>query len=85
MSKLNLKQNYPNPCNDYTIIPINNISKNSKIQIFDATGRIVLNKKINNQSKQLQINTSVLKNGMYFYRLISNNKTIEVKSMQVMH
>ncbi|MBE9466982.1 MAG: Omp28-related outer membrane protein [Bacteroidetes bacterium] len=85
MSKLNMKQNFPNPCNDYTIIPVKNVGENSKLQIIDVTGRIVLNKFIYSQATQVQINTSDLNNGMYFYRLINNNKTIDVKQMQIIH
>ena len=85
MNKLNLGQNFPNPGNHYTIIPVNNINKNYTLQIIDATGHIVLNKILNSQDTQVKINTSKFKNGMYFYRLIDKDKTIDAKPMQIIH
>jgi thiol-disulfide isomerase/thioredoxin len=84
-SSRNILQNFPNPGNDYTIIPLNNINKNYALQIIDATGHIVLNKIIKSQDTQVKINTSKFKNGMYFYRLIDKDKTIDAKPMQIIH
>lgn len=85
MLKLSMKQNYPNPSNTLTIIPISNLNKDVTFQIIDLTGRIISEQIITKKTTQINVNTKNIKNGMYLYRLIDGSETIAVKPMQVIH
>ena len=78
-----LGYNYPNPCSNYTIIPLSNCNKELTFQIVDLTGRIVYEQMVATESNALEINTSTLEKGMYFYRISDNNKVIASKTMLV--
>jgi len=68
---------YPNPFSASTTIMINDISqiKNCELRIYDILGSEVMNTKI---TKQLMtLNTNKLSSGIYYYKLISNNKIIQ--------
>jgi hypothetical protein len=64
---------YPNPANEMLTIVNANISAfNTKIEILDLTGKVVLNK--NTSSQQTQFDVSSLASGIYFIQLISGNE-----------
>ena len=62
---------YPNPFTDYLTL---NTDAKGELKIFDALGKEVFKTQIKNT--ETKINLSDLKAGNYFYRLISENKTI---------
>ena len=68
---------YPNPFSTSTTISINDISKmgNCELRIYDVLGTEVMNTSVTKQSTTLE--TSNLPSGIYFYRIITNNKTIQ--------
>ncbi len=68
-------QLFPNPTNDKITLYTNDNILNSFVTIFDANGKLVFQKQIENKSF---IDVSNLENGVYFVK-ISNNKSIEVK------
>lgn len=71
---------YPNPANSYfTIETSNQNSKISKINIFDITGRLVLNQEISHTTNKLNIDISNLQNGTYFIEAIVNDTVINKK------
>ena len=78
-----LGQNYPNPANDHTTILLKNITKDMTLEVIDVTGRIVLKNKVSSGSTMIVINTSGLNSGMYFYRIISDGRVLDTRSMQV--
>ena len=78
-----LGQNYPNPANDHTTIVLNNITKEMTLEVIDVTGRVVLKEKVGAGSSTIVINTSGLNSGMYFYRIISDGRVLDTKTMQV--
>ncbi len=67
---------YPNPSN--SIITIESSFLMSLIKITDISGKVVLSKNINNLSK-ININTTMLKDGIYFVNIRSNNRIISQK------
>lgn len=71
---------YPNPANEFFIIE----SKNENlffetIKVYDLTGRLVLNQEINNKTNYQRIDTSNLKQGTYFVKILVNNEIINKK------
>lgn len=69
---------YPNPATRYITINLND-EKPNKLEIVDITGKIVFQTK--NVEKNQNINLSSLKQGMYFLRIIENEKIICVKKI----
>jgi hypothetical protein len=68
---------FPNPFNSSININFNNTiqNNNTEINIFNVNGELVLNKLINKQSTTIE--TSSLSSGIYFYKIISDNKIIQ--------
>ena len=68
MDEINI---YPNPLEKGQLLNINSMSQKSKtIQIFDISGRMVLNKNINGS----QLDVSVLESGTYIVKVEFENK-----------
>ena len=68
MQEINI---FPNPLEKGKLLNINSISEESKtIQIFDISGRMVLNKNINGA----QLDVSVLESGTYIVKVEVENK-----------
>jgi len=68
---------YPNPFNISTTLMINDASQNNKweLRIYNVLGKEVLNMTIRQQSTVLK--TNILPSGLYFYKVIGNDKTIQ--------
>lgn len=66
---------YPNPANNYINIDIENLNDNATLRIVDALGITVKTAKINGDTN-LKFNLADLRAGVYFYSLVSDNKTI---------
>ena len=68
MDEINI---YPNPLEKGQLLNIYSMSQKSKtIQIFDISGRMVLNKNINGS----QLDVSVLESGTYIVKVEFENK-----------
>lgn len=81
-----LGQNYPNPGNEYTVIPIyNSGNQNVILEISDLTGRIIYSRVIDSHTSNVIINTSQFNSGMYMYRLMIGEELMQAKPMQVIH
>jgi len=67
----------PNPFNKSTTIIINDASQinNCKVKIYNVLGKEMLNTTVTRQGNTLE--TSNLSTGIYFYKVINNNKTIQ--------
>ena len=68
---------YPNP--NFGIVTIelsSELTENVSLVIIDALGKIVISEKLT--TKSTTINTSDLDNGVYFYKIISNNKDVKI-------
>jgi hypothetical protein len=72
---------YPNPFNTSTTILINDVSKinNYDLKIYNVLGENVMNTTLTKQITTLE--TSNLPSGIYFYKLIENNKIIQVRKL----
>jgi hypothetical protein len=69
---------YPNPANDYVSIavPANLALANTSVEVTDALGKVVMKESINTDVTTLRI--TELKDGIYFFKVISNNQTVKV-------
>ena len=70
---------YPNPLTKNNELNLKfAINTTAKIYMYDVTGKLAVMDEVNNVSIK-QINTSVLTNGVYFLRLVTDNTTITRK------
>ena len=79
-----IKQNYPNPYQDQTIIeyflPANTTA--AEVQFMDTFGKLLKKVTIQSTGKgQIVLNANDLPSGTYTYSLIVNNQIVETKSM----
>lgn len=67
----------PNPFNAYTTIVLNDASKvnNYKLMMYNMMGKEVMNTIITNQLTTLEMKD--LQSGIYFYKVLDNNKIIQ--------
>lgn len=72
MSSLEIEV-YPNPFDDKINFVIKG-SGNYSVNLYDVTGRIVLNQSISNNNS---INTISIAKGIYFYEIVNNKKIIK--------
>jgi hypothetical protein len=84
-----LSQNYPNPCQSTTIIPVSIIEPGYlTIQLHDVFGRYIstfLNEYFEKSAYQFSFDTSRLPTGIYFYTMTVDNQLIDTKKMVVIH
>ncbi len=66
---------YPNPTSDF--ISISSDNQLSKIEVLDLEGRIILS--IEKVAKVISVDLSQCSNGIYFLKIIENNKSISRK------
>lgn len=69
----------PNPTNGLVNITFNTISQNTKIELYNSIGALVLTEAMINKNNT--INMSDLSNGMYFMKVLEGNKVITVKKV----
>ena len=67
---------YPNPASDYLQIEGNNIQN---IQLYDVVGKIIFQNNEINSMYSTKIMTNKLSNGIYFFKINTNNKLITKK------
>ncbi len=83
LNDFNLFQNYPNPFNASTVIKFNlNVSSNVYFKIYDVNGREVENiqsKYYNKGLNSFVYSPKEFSSGIYFLRIISNDKTKLIK------
>jgi len=74
---------YPNPANArITIIPSPAFNKSFSVQIFDITGRCLINENYINAEQTINLDISKLKQGMYLVKFQSDNQS-GVKKLMV--
>ena len=75
---------YPIPAND--MIHLNNINPLvNKLEIVDATGKLMLALNIQNVEQGISINTSTLLNGTYHIKLSNHQNHLESKTIVIQH
>lgn len=67
---------YPNPVQNKLFLELNN-SDNANLEVLDLNGKVLLIKYLKNTINS--IDTSDFSNGMYLFKVTSNNKTITKK------
>jgi len=86
-SGISISAPQPNPANEMTSIafslPAN--SRNNKLRIFNAIGGLVKEVAITQKQGTAIITTSNLANGVYFYTLQVDGRSIETKKLIVRH
>jgi hypothetical protein len=75
---------YPNPINEMATLKINRSVdiENMRLEILDATGRVVMVKE-NISSNEIMIENKNLESGIYFYRLLENGHLIAANKFVV--
>ena len=69
---------YPNPANNYIAISSGYDAVNkATVQLFDATGRLLLNKTITSSTEE--INTSLYPRGTYMLRIVNEEEVVTYK------
>jgi hypothetical protein len=69
---------YPNPASDNITITFPT-STNASLMIFDITGKVIFNTKLEANTTSYKMNISDFKTGIYFYELTIGNTTISRK------
>ena len=76
----------PNPNNgNFDLIYDLNGSPNALLSLTDLTGRTVATYQLSSSKSKQTINQSTLNNGIYFYSIIANEKTISFGKFSVVH
>lgn len=71
---------YPNPVSDILSVEYT-ATEDGKFALFDITGKKITENILKSTSKLHQIDFSNLNSGVYFYTIVSNNKTIATKKL----
>jgi hypothetical protein len=67
---------YPNPSNGIFTL-VTNSDKIDEIEVFDATGKVILSKKyINSPYNHIPIDITSASQGIYFLKIIANNQSV---------
>lgn len=75
---------YPNPANDKVTFRLGKNSGVVSVLIYDFTGKQIMNNSFANATETLDINTSVLANGVYIINVKTTDKTV-TKKLTVLH
>ena len=69
----------PNPTKDILNITLTTLSQNTKIEIYNTVGALVITESLNNKTSS--INIADLSNGLYFLKVLEGNKVVAVKKV----
>lgn len=85
--RLTVSNLFPNPANDHTKIDyvVSAGGGQAKLSFFNALGNPVGDFTLDRAERRLQINTSEWPNGMYFYQLSLDGRTLATKKLLVRH
>ena len=72
---------YPNPAQELINIELGDLIGTKIIELYDVTGRIILTEQVNNNA--VQLNISEVNNGIYFIKVINEEKTISIKRVVI--
>lgn len=78
-------QNYPNPGDDITYIPVDGLTEDMTFSVIDQLGRTIISQVVKKSSTLIEVKTDKLVNGVYFYRLANAANEGTTKRMEVMH
>jgi hypothetical protein len=66
---------YPNPAKEEINVFATSVSKNTKLEVYNALGQIVISRKLDDTETKISI--SELANGVYIYRITDNEAIIK--------
>jgi agmatine/peptidylarginine deiminase len=82
-------QSYPNPANNNITIPYQLITQSTvEIKVMDITGKEINRFVVPNQNEglhQLDVNTDLYSNGLYFYSFTTNGIRVDTRKFVVKH
>jgi hypothetical protein len=78
-------QNFPNPGNDYTVIPLENLKENMTMILGDMQGHQILSVPVKAGDAQLRINTAQIASGNYICTLLNGKKVVSSRQISVVH
>jgi myo-inositol-hexaphosphate 3-phosphohydrolase len=81
---LAISANYPNPANQYTMIPIHG-QKKGQVEIYDLGGKIIQKLSYAKGTKELKLNTSDMQDGLYVYKIVEDGKIVKSLLFQIIH
>lgn len=81
-----LGQAYPVPANDRITIPVTGLEGSATLEVFDATGRSVMQRNVTKGANQLSMDVSALQAGLYHYAEFRTASGLgRAKAFQVVH
>lgn len=86
-STISLSQSYPNPAFQFTVIDYvlpENVNEGI-IVLYDANGREIKRYNVNSKSSHVNISTSELSSGTYYYSLVTKSGMAADRKMLVIH
>lgn len=85
--RLTVSNLFPNPANDHTKVDylVSGVGSQAKLSFFNALGNPVGDFVLDRAEHRLQIRTSEWPNGMYFYQLSLDGRTLATKKLLVRH
>lgn len=76
---------YPNPANDYTIIPMLTTDEDMVLTVTDIHGKQLAAQQVAGGTQQVNLSTGEYAAGMYFYTISVNNKALVKRMFTVAH
>jgi len=78
---------YPNPAHDYITLEYNNVGQYSSLSysLNDQSGKMLLNQKLNTQEREVLIDLSSLKAGVYTLIIYGDNNIIETHKITIIN
>ncbi|MBK9729943.1 MAG: Omp28-related outer membrane protein [Chitinophagaceae bacterium] len=76
-------QNFPNPGNEITYIPVSGLTEDMTLTVMDQLGRTLISQQVPKNASTVTVNITSLSNGVYFYRLANASNQGITKSMEV--
>lgn len=85
--RIAVKNLFPNPANNHALLQYTMAGdvKDAKISLYNVLGATVKEYSLNKQSQQLNVDTSQLPNGVYFYQLTVEGQKVATKKLLVRH
>lgn len=75
---------YPNPTNDNIFVELNSAElAGSEIKVTDVTGKVILNHRITNKDRKIELNLRNYNSGVYMMKLENNKNTIVRKIVKL--
>ena len=78
-----LGQAYPSPANSFVNIPVASYTGAATLEVYDATGRMVMSEGVTTQSSMVTLNVEKLNSGVYSARLRTSEGAGMARTFQV--